>query len=736
MKRITLTIALLVVFSACPGQWLERNNGLYGGAVLAMLQRHDTIFATTYGGIYRSMDRGRTWARFNDGIEWDVRMGSIFECQGQVIISTTSNHQYQLAADRRSWVRTHNTLVSPQLVQFAVLGGRIFSRNNQGRIFRSDDLAASWQEITSLPAPATGLATDGESIFLSTSSGIYTADISATHWTEVPGSAYLPDKRFYFLHGSDGHLIAGAGSQVYVKLSGQSLVATNFPTDFRYQIFGAGQTLFAVSMDHTYKSTDGGQTWRSREGLSNITSILFFAQDEIFAGSQHGVFHSLDGGTKWTDSNNGLANVQVNAIIDHNNNKVFLATGRGIYVSDDRGSSWEKTGNELGLFPVFALIADGNSIVAGGAGIFVSRDGGNQWVKVSDVHITTIARFQGSIYAGSSYGLFRSDDLGNSWRKVSANQVQDLFVHDSRLWVCAWDDVRFSADGTNWTSLKDGLMDFANPKEFFTFQDKLLLGTLNQDAYILNEELSSWEPVVQPGRSNLFMSFAANEATLFMGSSHGVYHSTDTLKTFELINEGLPVYGNTNYIGGMAVLDGKLFAALDWFGVWSLNACLSLTPPKAVATSVTCGQVRLESSSESGNQWFHEGVSVEGANDQEFEPKESGRYSVATIEDGCMSDPSEPVEVKISSPPRIEMPNFFSPNGDAMNDAFRPIALDDVDHATLRIFDRTGRNVYETNDLTKGWNGGDNAAAVYFYQLQYQAACETATVKGWLHLMR
>lgn len=54
-------------------------------------------------------------------------------------------------------------------------------------------------------------------------------------------------------------------------------------------------------------------------------------------------------------------------------------------------------------------------------------------------------------------------------------------------------------------------------------------------------------------------------------------------------------------------------------------------------------------------------------------------------------------------------PNAFTPDGDAINAVFLPIIRDDVaeDH-DMRIFDRWGREVFHSEDPTKGWDGTIN----------------------------
>lgn len=56
--------------------------------------------------------------------------------------------------------------------------------------------------------------------------------------------------------------------------------------------------------------------------------------------------------------------------------------------------------------------------------------------------------------------------------------------------------------------------------------------------------------------------------------------------------------------------------------------------------------------------------------------------------------------------PNLWVPTAFSPDGNNLNDEFKPIMLDMVDEDyRLQIFDRWGQIVFETTDPEKGWDG-------------------------------
>ncbi len=98
----------------------------------------------------------------------------------------------------------------------------------------------------------------------------------------------------------------------------------------------------------------------------------------------------------------------------------------------------------------------------------------------------------------------------------------------------------------------------------------------------------------------------------------------------------------------------------------------------------------------------------------------AGTYQLTLSIDGCTEE--EEITIIDYCEPAIYVPNAFTPNNDNSNDTFGPKGIYVNDYHFM-IFDRWGELVFETSDLTKGWNGSykgnEVQEAVFVWKLDY-----------------
>lgn len=91
------------------------------------------------------------------------------------------------------------------------------------------------------------------------------------------------------------------------------------------------------------------------------------------------------------------------------------------------------------------------------------------------------------------------------------------------------------------------------------------------------------------------------------------------------------------------------------------------------------------------------------------------------------------------------IPNAFTPNGDGLNDLFKPNCIFDLAFYELLIFDRTGNLIFESDNQNLGWNGAGKGSEDYFlnksvfnYRLRYKLPndVENTEISGSVTLLR
>lgn len=118
---------------------------------------------------------------------------------------------------------------------------------------------------------------------------------------------------------------------------------------------------------------------------------------------------------------------------------------------------------------------------------------------------------------------------------------------------------------------------------------------------------------------------------------------------------------------------------------------------------------------------------------------------IPTVFDACgNSITGEIVPVWVQC--EIKPINVFTPNGDGKNDYFTLFNLDDYPNASVKVFNRWGKLVYENENYQNDWDGGDLNAGTYYYivfpnnkKYEYHKNKDgdlKYTIKGYVHLFR
>ena len=78
------------------------------------------------------------------------------------------------------------------------------------------------------------------------------------------------------------------------------------------------------------------------------------------------------------------------------------------------------------------------------------------------------------------------------------------------------------------------------------------------------------------------------------------------------------------------------------------------------------------------------------------------------------------------------VPNVLTPNGDGLNDKFKPAGLAD-NLWSLTIYTRWGQRVYQSAAYQQDWDATGLPAGAYYYLLRHATGRE---YKGWVEVVR
>jgi len=102
---------------------------------------------------------------------------------------------------------------------------------------------------------------------------------------------------------------------------------------------------------------------------------------------------------------------------------------------------------------------------------------------------------------------------------------------------------------------------------------------------------------------------------------------------------------------------------------------------------------------------------------------------------GCLGS-FDDVFIKVY--PKIVIPNSFTPNGDGINDTWSIPAAEAFPNAKVRIVNRTGSLLYQSNGVYKPWDGKfegkELPVGTYYYTIYFNE--DFAMFSGWIFLTR
>jgi photosystem II stability/assembly factor-like uncharacterized protein len=380
-----------------------------------------TLFAGTWGGLFKSIDAGESWQRLT-----------------------------------RIYFGPPGSITAVAVAPDYVDSGHVLAGSGWGGVFCSRDGGINWSADSSVAAQSAiayspAFASDGVA-FVGGFEGIYKTADSGAHWTRVltqPVGALAISPQF----AVDGTLFMG-GDALYVSNDGgTNWISTPVAPDALHiralaisPAFGDDRTIFAGMDAGLYRSNDGGAAWEpvvDYPGLpvrSLAISPGWPGHPTLLVGTDWSVYRTTDGGATWV-LEQGLATLRTWPIALSRGEGLLLTGARdhGIYGSVDGSATWLPMGmqgggwahaiSDVAISPAYAsdgtLFASWASGISIGGAIFRTTDRGTTWESVFSTDfigrlaISPAYADDHTIYAaGQTPRILRSTDGGDTWEPV------------------------------------------------------------------------------------------------------------------------------------------------------------------------------------------------------------------------------------------------------------------------------------------------------------------------------
>ncbi|HEY1251975.1 MAG TPA: hypothetical protein VGH97_12355 [Thermoanaerobaculia bacterium] len=367
--------------------------------------------------------------------------------------------------------------------------------------------------------------------------------------------------------------------------------------------------LYAAGGPTVSRSDDGGATWSLLKDFGGafvtVTTTtpavdptdgnrVYLGVNEIGTGGGGTVWRSVDGGQSWAGLFGPFPFVGIVAIDPRSPHGVFAEVG-GLARSLDGGATWAGavglTSTVLSLaFPAGAP----EVVVAGtnGSGVFVSRDGGATFVAASSglsgdalfvQGVAPVAGSPNSLFAATLGGLYRTDDLGASWRKIDP---EDWFLLQSdpssaSTLYAVNDGVFKSTDGgVTWAESDEGIfpirpispvpgcdphssrsevsaesvvVDPRDPDRVVAVADRTVLRSVASGCLGPGDDGLQLPPPSHQTDAFVLSLDPQQPDTLYLGSSQGVFKSTDGGRSWLQRSNGIPFVIGEADVGKVAV---------------------------------------------------------------------------------------------------------------------------------------------------------------------------------------
>jgi photosystem II stability/assembly factor-like uncharacterized protein len=549
--------------------WTMAGTALMKQHVYDLVSKGSSLYAPTDGaGIFVTTDMGATWTTKNTGLPAGLKVFSMFDA-GTMLYAGTSMGVYKSSNNGSTWSAANSFSQFYVTRSWAMMGDSLYAGTYGKGLWRTHDNGATWTQVQNgFPTNPSliyvyDLYVSGDSIYASTSMGLYLSDDRGASWNAF-GSGMPQGHHVFSFVKKDGKLIASspavgiyvsndAGANWTVSNSGIRNWSDSLDKyEWINELLVSGQKIIAASDEGVYASSDNGATWSySDQGIVGLYSYgLASSQGNMFVGtSGSGVYRTSNMGSTWVRVNNGLEWTNAKGIAA-NSTHVFVSLLNGtVYRTTDLGANWTIANSGLPSSAPFMLAADDQKVVALFAKtpsqqtrLYISTNNGTSWTLVPNapVDMSAVTVLGAKIFVGTDNGVVAwTDNTGATWHIFDGYmpkvQVSSILALESMVFVATSGHgvFRFTNNGENSFVASDGLESlWVSDLEMV---NQVLFASTAAGVHATVNNGVMWFQVID-GMDDLYASaLGQTSGKLFAGTSTRVYHTGDEEELFDRI---------------------------------------------------------------------------------------------------------------------------------------------------------------------------------------------------------
>lgn len=321
----------------------------------------------------------------------------------------------------------------------------------------STDGGASWSTVTTSPTQQLVTATSnlaGHGIILGTLGIQYNTTNSGSSWSKTSTTSSSGILRSITSNGSN--ILVSEDNGLILRSSNDganwSTISAAGGTTIQDIKFANSNTAFLVAGAKFYKSVDAGATWSLKKTFTSVTlyELACFDESEIIvAGSVQTTYRSTDGGETWSDTNQVPNAGTLNSVFAlHGSSTAYCAGTSGkVFKSNDKGAIWTVAGNASGIINSIWFSTPTIGWAVGNSGlIYKSTNSGTDWTQ-KEIGLTSnnlqSVRFSDAnngIIVGNLGTILKTTDGGTTWTKsaqITGNNLMSAALIDGSTTLAA-----------------------------------------------------------------------------------------------------------------------------------------------------------------------------------------------------------------------------------------------------------------------------------------------------------